>query len=133
MTKSRRGDRVLISVLARGETVARAAIEAGVSERTVYRRLAEPEFKGEVARIRGVLMDQAGGRLVASADAAIQCLQDLLTADGETVRLGAARALLDLSLRVREAAEFEQRLQTVELAMEWLIQDPEKRSAPAPS
>jgi hypothetical protein len=78
-------------------------------------------------------MDQAGGRLVASADAAIQCLQDLLTADGETVRLGAARALLDLSLRVREAAEFEHRLHTMEMAMKWLIQDPERRSDPTPS
>jgi hypothetical protein len=96
MTKRRRGDHVLVPALARGETIARAAAQAGVSERTVYRRLSEPGFRTQISEARGILIDQATGQLVGATEAAISSLIELLSANAETVRLGgAARALLD--------------------------------------
>ena len=114
MTNRRRGDHILVPSLARGETIARAASQAGLSERTVYRRLHEPEFRAQVDGARAELFDQAAGRLAGAAEAATDCLIALLDAEAETVRLGAARALWNQLVRVREVSEFERRLETIE-------------------
>jgi hypothetical protein len=47
------------------------------------------------------------------ADAAAK-LRELLTAESETVRLGAARALLELGVKLREGVELEQRVADLE-------------------
>lgn len=118
MTKRRRGDHILIPALARGETIARAAAQAGLSERTVYRRLHEPEFRAQMDEARGDLINQATGQLAGAAKAAIDSLVKLLGASAETVRLGAARALLDQLVRLRDVTEFERRLEAVERTMQ---------------
>jgi hypothetical protein len=41
-------------------------------------------------------------------------LRKLLTASSDSVKLGAARAMLELGVKVREAAELEQRLVLLE-------------------
>jgi hypothetical protein len=45
---------------------------------------------------------------------AADVLRALLKAEGETVRLGAARSLLDLGVKLRDAVELEHRLAALE-------------------
>lgn len=55
----RKGDLALHLALAKGSTVREAASIAGISERTVHRRMDEPGFLEEVERLRSDLRDRA--------------------------------------------------------------------------
>lgn len=107
-------DALLIVGMATGRPLADVAAEAGVSERTVQRRMAKPEFQRKVSDLRWQMMKDLSGRLSQVSGKAMERLQSLLEADSENVRLGAARSILDQTLRVREAVDFEGRLQQIE-------------------
>jgi DNA-binding response OmpR family regulator len=68
----RPGDLLLQAALARGASVPEAARTARVSERTVYRRLADADFRKEVARLRedlrSRLVDEIAQRMVDAPD-----------------------------------------------------------------
>jgi len=55
--KSRRGDLPLQMALARGLSIRQAAEVAGVSERTIHRRLASASFRAEVEKVWAKLLD----------------------------------------------------------------------------
>jgi hypothetical protein len=114
--KTCRADDLLALALAAGRDVAEAAAAAGVSERTAYRRLADPAFKRRVAELRAGMVDRASGRLADGMADAAAALRDLLGHPDGRVRLGAARAMLEAGVRVREAAELEARLAALENA-----------------
>ena len=57
-----RGDFLLGNALAGGATVAEAAQQAGMSERTAYRWLNKPEFRRRVARIQQTMARRAVAR-----------------------------------------------------------------------
>ena len=118
MTEKRRGEERLLNALAAGQSVKRAAEAAGLSERTVYRRLASAVFQRRLAALRDELITAALGELVACASQAVGKLRALLDADDERVQLQAARALLDQALRLREAVTLEQRLAALERNVE---------------
>jgi hypothetical protein len=95
----RNADDALALALARGATLRDAAAEVGVGERTATRRWAEPTFRGRVAALRQDMVARCLGRM----------------ADGsESVRLGAARAMLELGVKVRESVELGERLDELE-------------------
>ena len=100
--------------LAAGKTAPEAAAEAGVSERTVYRRMEQPEFRQSVLELRGRMMDDVAGRFAEAAGAAFERLHSLLGAENEFVQLGAARTILEQMIRLRDFVEFESRLRRVE-------------------
>jgi hypothetical protein len=110
----RRGEEALLNALAAGRSVLQAAQAAGLSERTVYRRLASPAFQRRLAALRDELITAALGELVCCASQAVSKLRALLEARDERVQLQAARALLDQALRLREAVALEQRLAALE-------------------
>ncbi len=107
-------DVAILATLAGGGTVEEAAKQAGVSERTVYRRLEEPAFKRQVSEARADLVRQSVGKLARISSAAATTLGLLLKAESESVRLGAARAVLELGTKMREADELEARLAALE-------------------
>ncbi len=107
-------DSILAVSLAAGKTVREAAVDAGVGERTVYRRLERTEFRDKVAGLRGQMMDHIAGRMSEAAAHAFQKLTSLLEADSEPVRLGAAKSIIDQMVRLREATEFDGRLRQME-------------------
>ncbi len=111
---SSKGDDALLVALASGATVRDAAGRAGVAERTAYRRLDDPGFRRRLARARAELIDRAVGQLSDAATAAVATLRGLLDADSDNVKLGAARSILELGTRLREAAEIEGRLVELE-------------------
>jgi hypothetical protein len=105
---------VLVTALAAGAKIADAATRAGVSERTVFRRLQDPDFQAQVQAARAAMVSEAVGILSrSSADAALKMAQ-LLEAEREPVQLGAARSILDLMLKLRAEEDIEARLAALE-------------------
>jgi len=109
-----RADETLALALARGLTLAAAAAEAHVSERTAQRRAADREFADRVVELRARLVETALGQLADGMAEAASTLRALLRADSESVRLGAARVLLEMALKVRDQTETESRLAALE-------------------
>jgi hypothetical protein len=105
---------LLVAALARGSSIAKAAREAGYSERQAYRKTRSLEFQAEVTRVRTELFDRAYGRLTQATGNAVQTLCRLLNDGSPAIQLAAARSLLDFSGRFREAMEMTQRLERIE-------------------
>src|SRR5262249_9159780 len=78
-----------------------AARQANLAPRTAYRRLAQPGFRREVDGLRADMVGQALGRLTEGMTAAADTLRALLSARSESVRLAAARSILELGPRLR--------------------------------
>ncbi len=110
----RRGDDALLLALAGGMTVRDAARTAGVGERTATRRLADLDFRRRVSEVRAEMVERALGKMADGMAEAADTLRNLLRAEGESVRLGAARSILELGNKLREAVELEARLAEVE-------------------
>lgn len=114
----RNADEALALALACGATVEQAAQKAGVSARTAHRRLVDPAFTRRVHSARGDMAQRAGGLLTGAAMESIKTLLELRRPPAPpAVRLGAARAVLEFGLRVREAAELEARLAALEVRL----------------
>ena len=112
-------ENTLLLALACGATVEKAAEKAQVSVRTVYRRIAEPSFQQQLHRIRADMVHRAASMLTAAAMEAIKTLMDLQSAaTPAAVRLGAARAILDLGTKLRESSELEDRVAELEQQLE---------------
>lgn len=93
------GQDAMVVALARGKTVTEACGQTGISRTTVYRWLGDPGFCHRVEATRKELFDRAIGRLADSASAAADTLAGLLQDGSPTIRLGAARANLELAIR----------------------------------
>lgn len=115
---NKKGDAMLIAMLASGATTKEAAEAAGISERTARRRLQEPDFLQLVGEARAGLIDRASSTLASGMVEAANTLKELLKANSERTQLGAAKALILLGLRAREVGEFEDRLRELERAMQ---------------
>jgi hypothetical protein len=115
----READEALLLALACGATVESAARAAGLSPRTAHRRLADPAFAARVRQARADMAQRAAGALTAASAESVRTLLELQRASSPpAVRLGAARAVLEIGLKVREAAEFEGRLAALEQRLE---------------
>jgi HEAT repeat protein len=110
----RNADEALALALASGQTLRAAAAAVGVGERTATRRWADAAFRRHVSELRGDMVGRALGRMADGMSEAADVLRQLLAAESETVRLGAARSLLELGVKLRESVELEARLQALE-------------------
>jgi hypothetical protein len=116
--RRRAANETLIAALASGATQEEAAAVAGVTARTVRRRLGQPEFAERVRAERSVLVTRTAGRLIGLADVAVEALGDLLRPEiSDSIRLRAALGLLDAARVWREAGEVEERLALLEAAV----------------
>ncbi len=115
-TVPRKADQTLLMALACGATVENAARKAAVGERTVYRRLADPEFCRRLNQLRFEMVQRTAGLLTGAGMGSVKTLVDLQNdvAVAATVRRRAARDVLELGLKFRESAELEQRLAALE-------------------
>jgi hypothetical protein len=112
----RQADDALLMALACGATVENAARAAGVAPRTVHRRLANPAFRQRLQALRADMLQRTAGLLTAAALEAVKTLVALQQPPvPAAVRLGAARAILEIGNNVRVVADFEERLTAVEL------------------
>jgi len=105
----------LLLALACGATVEGAARQAGFSERTVYRRLANPAFRRRVQEVRADMVQRAAGALTAASTESIKTLLALQQSGvPPATRLGAARAVLEIGIRLREVVDLETRIAALE-------------------
>ena len=107
-------DEMVIEALATGSTYREAADLAGVSARTVRRRMEGVEFTARVARRRAEFLNTVTGRLAAMPDLAVDALQVALLAGTTTERLRAADMVLAQSRRFTADTDVSQRLVAVE-------------------
>ncbi len=112
----RNADEALALAVAAGQTLRDAAAAANVSERTAARRWADRDFRRRVNALRGEMVQRSLGRMADGMAEAAGVLRALLAAESESVRLGAARSMLELSVKLREAVDFDERLRAVEEA-----------------
>ena len=111
--------------LACGTSVETAAQKAGLSVRTVYRRLADPEFRAQVNEARAEMLRRAAAMLTAAGMTAIKTFTTLQeSARSESVRLGAARSIIELGCKLREMVELPERLAQLEARMQTEFPDP---------
>jgi len=112
----RSADEALLVALACGATVDSAARAAGVAPRTVHRRLKDPEFQRRLQAMRGDMVERSTAMLTA---AGMESVKTLLALQHPTippaVRLGAARAALEIGMRQREASELTARIAALEV------------------
>ena len=102
--------------LAAGRTLHEAARESGAAERTIKTwRHDNPAFVRRIAELRTEMTCRALGRLVDGMASAAETLSYLSRkGKSETVRLGTARAVLELSTKLRDSTELEARLAALE-------------------
>ena len=111
----KKADDKLLMALACGASVEAAARECGLSPRTVYRRKLEPAFAQRLRQLRADMVSRTGGMLTAAGGESVKTLLELQKPSvPPATRLGAARATIELGLKVREVNELEQRIAALE-------------------
>ena len=109
-TQRKKNEDPRLLALACGATVEAAARQCGLSDRTVYRRLQDHEFKKRLENVRTDMIQRSAGMLTAAAGEAVRTLLSLQKdAIPAAVRLGAARAILEVGMKIRQIVEIEQR------------------------
>jgi hypothetical protein len=104
----------LVLALACGATVETAALQSGLSVRTVYLRLKDPEFRRRIAEVSSDTVRRTTGALTAAAMQSVQTLLELLKPNYPgNVRLGAARTVLELGLKFREETDLREQITEV--------------------
>jgi len=102
-------------VLAAGRTQDEASRESGAGSRTIKTWMTLPAFRSHIRQLREDMTGRAVGRLANNMGHAVETLTDLCSnGKSETVRLGAARAILELGNRLRETVELEARIADLE-------------------
>jgi hypothetical protein len=109
-------DAVLMGALAGGATVQDAARQAGIGERTAYRRLEDAAFRGRIDELRRAMLERAAGALADATTRAVRTLVALLDDESPTARLGAARSILEHANSMRELVSLEERVAALEAA-----------------
>jgi hypothetical protein len=112
-------DEVVLLALACGATLESAAAKAGVSARTVQRRLNDADFQRRLRDLRTDMVQRTAGMLTAAAGEAVKTLLSLQNnPTPPAVRLGAARAILELGVKIRETTELTERIAALEAQAE---------------
>ncbi len=112
-----RGCDTLTLALAQGKTVTAAAKAAHISRATATRRLADAEFREQVAAFRADIFSSASGQLAATLTEAVEALRGLLRSESEAIRLRAASAVIEQSIRLRDSEDITVRLRNIELML----------------
>jgi hypothetical protein len=109
------GRQAAVLALACGETIADAARKAAVAVRTVHRWRREEGFRQEVAVARAEMFHRALGRLAEGAVTSVLMLRQLcLKGKSETVRLAAARAILEQGAKFQQLMEIQDQIEELE-------------------
>ena len=113
--RRRRNDDHLLMALACGATVEAAAHSAGVSPATAYRYLQDRAFRQRLQHTRSEMVKRSTGMLTGAAGEAVKTLLELMRGPtAPAVRLGAARATLELGMKQRGESDLEERLAAME-------------------
>lgn len=112
--KSNFSEEKMIVALATGSSVPKTAREAGVTERTIYRRLEDPAVRSKIAAIRDATVGSVVGTLVDINTKAAKVLKDLLDSEDEKIQLHAAAKVIELGMKIRDSNELAERVTDLE-------------------
>lgn len=115
-----KNDEKIISALLECSTIRDAAEYAGVSERTVYSRLSNPEFAEKLAVERRKLFKAHSAALQGQIGRSIQTMVEIRD-DKKTppqVRLNASAELIRNGLRMAEVVDVVERMDAIEQKLE---------------
>jgi predicted transcriptional regulator len=123
-----KNDDLILQALVTGMTIRESAEIVGVNEKTVRRRLQDPDFAGRLAGHRLEITRAVLDRMVDASVDAVDTLKKLLSAKGETVRLGAARAIIELGAKLQENGQQAERLAELEKVLKEIQANEAERS-----
>ena len=89
------GDDLLLAALSSGYAIKRAANMAGISERTVFRRLSDPDFRARLDKTREAIRCTFLTQVAEAGTEALSTLRELLRSDDPSIQLRAAKTLVD--------------------------------------
>lgn len=115
--RQRTEDEVLLA-LANTPTVAEAARALEVSERTIFRYLATPEFAERWRQLRAERLNLALRALQDGAGEAVACLRRNLVCGVPSAEIRAAGAILEYGLRASELLDLQARVEALEALRE---------------
>ena len=102
-------------MLATGQGIRATARALGLSERTVRRWSKAPSFRARVDQLRAEMHAEAVGKLASLAGRSVDVLAELMKAsDSPTIRLTAARAVLDKLTMMSEFFDLSERVRQLE-------------------
>jgi hypothetical protein len=108
-------DHQLLLALACGASVEVAARTLDISESTVRRRLREKGFGARLTQMRSDMAVRVADTLTAASTEGARTMVELMKpAYPPAVRLGASRAVVELSMRARESADLQNRMAELE-------------------
>ena len=111
-------DELILGALACGATQEAAAQKAGVSRATVQRRLQEPEFRQRLKDLGSDTVKRSAAAMTAAWPEAFKAFLALLGSSvPPATRLGAARTIYELGMKLREVTDTEERLKALEEQM----------------
>lgn len=111
-------DEKILSALLSANTIGAAAAAAGVSERTVYARLADDDFRAEYERRRRATLENACKTLQSALTDAVEVLTSIMQ-DAENSpqsRITAARSVLEYGVKLTELTDLAARVEALEAA-----------------
>ena len=97
-------------------TIAAAAENGGLSERSLYRYLEDEDFSAEYRCLRARLVEEVVAELQKIGVEAVGVLRASFEDESASVRLRAARTVLDLMFKGTEFSDWEDRLRQLEEA-----------------
>ena len=102
--------------LACGATVEAAASKAGISVRTVYNRLQDPEFNRLLKKTRSDIVERTTAMMTGSGGEAVKTVLTVMMREQvpANVRVAAARVMLEMGHRYREAYDLAERVAAIE-------------------
>ena len=95
-------------------SITEGAKKAGVTPRTVHRWLEEDGFQKEYHKQTWRLADIALNHLATNTNKAVETLLGLLDSENDTVKLRAARDILNMTMKLKQMGELEQRIEELE-------------------
>lgn len=105
----------LAAWVASGRSIAAFGKQHEIPIRTCYSWSGTPEFKAKVRRIRQRMLDRVAGTLIRHGLGAVDQIARLSRqGDSDTVKLGAAKVLLDQMIHISDHADWERRLAALE-------------------
>ena len=112
----KKNDERILSALIAKSTVAEAAQSAGVSDRTVYSRLADDAFRAEYDRRRTMTLDHACKTLQTALTDAVEVLTSIMKGAeiSPASRITAARSVLEYGVKLTELTDLAARVQALE-------------------
>lgn len=110
-------DGIAAAVLASGGTRQDAAAAAGLSDRTIRRRLSDPDFRALVGDCRQRIAADVLSGAAGLAGRAVERLGELVEDENGHIALQAARAVLTVAGTYGQAAELAERIEALERAL----------------